>query len=96
MLKEYVLRTIESLRGEIFKKYKVKKIGLFGSLIKGNAREDSDIDILAEFKEDADLFDFLGLIVFLEAKLNHKVDLVPKSALRPELKELILKEVAYI
>ncbi len=94
--KEEVLRMLEQLREEIMEKYKVKRIGLFGSFIKGQQKKESDIDILVGFKEDADLFDLLGLTLFLEEELNQKVDIVPEPALREELKEDILREVVYL
>ncbi len=96
MSKDEILRILEQLKGEVIKKYKVERIGLFGSIIKGEQREGSDIDILVKFKEGADLFDLLGLSLFLEEKLNQKVDVVPEAALREELKQSILKEVAYL
>ncbi|MEA3369519.1 MAG: nucleotidyltransferase family protein [Candidatus Ratteibacteria bacterium] len=96
MSKEEILRLLEQVREEIMKKYKVKRLGLFGSFIKGEQKKGSDIDILVEFEENADLFDFLGLALFLEEKLNQKVDVVPERALREELKKSILKEAAYL
>lgn len=59
--KEEILRVLRQVREEVMKKYKVERIGLFGLFIKGEQKENSDIDILVEFKEDADLFDFFGL-----------------------------------
>lgn len=94
--KAEIIDLIGSVKQEIFKKYKVKKIGIFGSLVRGELRENSDIDILVQFQEKADLFDFLGLALFLEEKLHHRIDVVPERALRPELKDGILKDVAYI
>lgn len=96
MLKEEILEALEQVRDEITRRYKVKKIGLFGSFIKEKQKQNSDIDILVEFKEDADLFDFSGLALFLEGKLNQKVDIVPEAALREELRESVLKEAAYL
>ncbi len=49
-----------------------------------------------EFDKDADLFDFVGLSIFLEERLGRKVDVVPRDAVRPELKELILKEAVSV
>lgn len=96
LTKEEILKILERLKQEIMKKYKAKRIGLFGSIMKAEQKESSDIDILVEFKEDADLFDLLGLNLFLEERLNQKVDVVPQSALREELKKSILREVAYL
>lgn len=94
--KEEILRTLEQLKEEIVDKYKIEEIGLFGSFIKGEQKENSDIDILVEFRENADLFDFLGLGLFLEERFKQKVDVVSKASLREELRETVLKEVAYL
>lgn len=89
---EEVLTAIRGLRGEL-KKYKVSDIGLFGSVVRGEQTQTSDIDILVDFADDADLFDFVGLGFFLEEKLGEKVDIVPKRALRLEIRNQVLKEV---
>jgi len=94
--KTEIIDALTSIKEEIFRKYKVKKIGIFGSLIREEVQENSDIDILVQFGEKADLFDFLGLTLFLEEKLHHKIDVVPERALRSELRDSILKDVAYI
>ena len=94
--KEEILKILEQLKEEMVDKYKIERIGLFGSFIKGDQKENSDIDILVEFGKEADLFDFLGLSLFLEEALKQKVDVVSKASLREELRESVLKEVAYL
>ncbi len=93
---EKILKTLEELKGTICSKYKVRKIGLFGSFLKGEQKESSDVDILVDFSDNADLIDFVGLALFLEEKLNRKVDIVPERALRDELKEPIQREAVYV
>jgi len=83
---------LSKYKEEIRKKFKVKEIGLFGSYLTGRQKKGSDIDVLVDFEEFADLFHLVGLGLFLEEKLGQKVDVVPKRALREELKESILKE----
>ena len=72
----------------------MKGIGVFGSFIRGEQSDVSDIDILVDFEEGADLFDLVGLSLLLEERLQRKVDVVSKNALREELREQVLKEVA--
>ena len=80
----------------IRQQYGVKRIGVFGSFARGEERGDSDIDILVIFEEGAKTFDnFMELKFFLEDLFVRKVDLVTINALRPQLREEILKEVAY-
>jgi predicted nucleotidyltransferase len=87
---------LKNCREELHEKYKVKEIGIFGSYARGEQKKRSDVDILVEFDEVPDLFKFIELERYLEKLLKIKVDLVRKKAIRPELKDLILKEVVYI
>ena len=60
----------------------------------GRAADRGDrFDVLVDFADDADLFDLVGLGLFLEEKLGRKVDVVPRRALRKELRDRVLKEV---
>lgn len=89
---------------ELLKKYKniiktnyhVKKIGIFGSYVRGEQREGSDLDILVDFSQPVSFFTFLDLEEYLEEKLGLKVDLVTRKALKPAMSKHILKEVSYI
>jgi predicted nucleotidyltransferase len=90
-----ILKILDEVKEET-KKYKVERMGLFGSSVRGDQKPASDIDVLVRFREDADLFDLVGLAQFLEEKLGQKVDVVPETALRHELRESVLKQVAYV
>lgn len=94
MTKEDVLEKLAALKTELRMRYKVKEMGLFGSFVREAQIDSSDIDILVDFDETADLFDLVGLGQFLEETLQRKVDVVPKKALRKEIRESVLKEVA--
>jgi len=96
MNKSKIMKILEEVYSEIREKYKVRRIGLFGSVVKHTEDKDSDIDLLTEFEESADLLDLIGLSDFLEEKLKRKVDIVPREALREELKESIEKEIAFL
>ena len=91
-----IIKRLKALKGYIAKNYKVKELGLFGSIIKNRQTAKSDIDILVDFKKGADLFDLVGLGQFLEEKLHCKVDIVPKRALRTEIKKSVLAEVVQV
>ncbi len=93
------MKAIEILKKHedtIKKKFGVKRMGIFGSFAKGEGREESDIDILVEFEKTVDFFEFLDLKEFLENLFHREVDLVTKRALKPLIKEKILKEVIYV
>lgn len=96
MTKTKILNLLRDLKGEIRQKYKAQIKGIFGSFARGEQKETSDIDILVDFDDDADLFDFTGLALFLEEKLNLRVDIVPEKSLRKEIKSSVLKEVVRV
>jgi hypothetical protein len=83
-------------KAEVVRNYGVRKIGIFGSYVRGEQRERSDIDILVDYNGIPDLFEFINLERYLQRLLRKKVDLVRKPAIRRELKGRILKEVIYI
>jgi predicted nucleotidyltransferase len=89
-------KTLKKHKAEVVRDYKVKEIGVFGSVVRGEQKKRSDIDILVEYSELPDLLKLIELENRLEKLLKKKVDLVEKSGIRPELKDEILKEVVYI
>ena len=80
---------------ELESEFQVKEIGIFGSYVRGDQKKSSDIDVLVEFKEAPGLFKFLELEERLQTILKVKVDLVMKSALKPQIGKRILSEVVY-
>jgi len=89
------LRKIEENKDKV-KKFGVKKMGLFGSYIKGRQKQKSDIDILVEFEKGMKTFDnYMDLKFFLEDLFNCKVDLVIVETIKPEFKSYILENVKY-
>ena len=76
----------------ILKIYNINKAGLFGSLVRGELQKDSDIDILVEIKGNISLLDFVGIKLEIEEELGRKVDLIEYSAIKPVLRDNILKE----
>jgi hypothetical protein len=83
-------------KADISARYKVKEIGIFGSLVRGELKRGSDVDILVDFDEAPDLLTFIELERYLERQLRKKVDLVDRGGLRPQLRERILNEVLYV
>lgn len=92
---EEVQRILTVHREELKEKYRVKKIGIFGSYARKEQRKTKDIDILVEFEEVPDLLKFINLERYLTRLLKKKVDLVEKSSIKPSLKNIILGEVVY-
>ncbi len=91
-----ILHILNGLKQEVRQRYKAEIKGIFGSYVRAEKKKESDIDVLVEFDEGANLLDLTGLSLFLEEKLNCRVDVVPESAIRKEIKDSILKEAAYL
>ena len=87
---------ISGHRLELTERYKVKDIGIFGSYVKDQQKETSDVDVLVEFEEPVSLLGLVSAENYLSELLGIKVDLVPRKDIRPELKERILKEAVYL
>ena len=93
---EEILVRLRELKPQILQRFRAKEIQLFGSSVRREQDPGSDIDILVDFEDGADLFDLTGLAIFLEDELQQKVDVVSKRALREELQESILNEAVAI
>ncbi|MBN2401425.1 MAG: nucleotidyltransferase family protein [Spirochaetes bacterium] len=80
----------------ILKKYNVNRIGIFGSYVKGNFTEKSDVDLLLGFSNTISLLQYVHLSDSISSFLKHDVDLVTINGIKPLLKDSILKEVEWI
>ena len=93
------VRSLEDIRRlrpqimELARQCRAYKVSVFGSLVRGEMHADSDIDFLVDFESKYSLLDHARLIYSLEDLLGRKVDVVPRRALREELKPFVLKEV---
>ncbi len=92
---EEVREIITDCKHDLKDHFKVKEIGVFGSYVRGQQKETSDIDLLVEFERPVSLLGLVSLENHLSDLLRIKVDLVPKGDIRPELKEGIIREVIY-
>ena len=92
--KEFIKQTLVDNR-KALRKYGVKRIGLFGSYVRGTETATSDIDFLVEL-ERLTFRDYMGLILFLEDLFEKDVDLVTAKSVKPRLKPHIEKEVEYV
>ncbi|MBL7073721.1 nucleotidyltransferase family protein [candidate division KSB1 bacterium] len=88
---------------DVLKRYRVKKIGLFGSYVRGEQKKQSDIDFLVEFDRTAfdvnftGYFDnFMELVFHLEDLFGRKVELITESSLSPYIKPHIIREIEYL
>jgi len=82
---------------EEIQRFGVRRLGLFGSFVKGSQKEESDIDFLVEFYPDTKNFrNFIHLAFFLEDLFQRRVEIVTPESLSQHLKPYILKEVEYV
>lgn len=93
---EEIKNSLRHYKPILKEKFNVKNIGIFGSYIRNQQTQKSDIDILIDYEEVPNLFALIELEYYLEEILNTKVDLVTRKGIKPQLKEFILKEVVYI
>ena len=94
--RQEIILILKRLKGYLRRRYKVKEVGIFGSLIKGHHTPKSDIDILVDFEHGADFLNLVGLSLYLEEKLNRRVDVVLKRVLREEIKDSVLKAIVFV
>jgi predicted nucleotidyltransferase len=81
----------------LLEKYKwLSELGIFGSYVRGEQNEESDVDVLIDYTEAPDLIELIDLENYLSDNLGMKVDVVTKNGLKPRLKERILSEVVYV
>ena len=98
MAETRTIRTLQDIRRlrpqimELARKYRAQRVSVFGSCVRGEMHADSDIDFLVDFEEEYSLLDHAGLLVGLEDLLGCKVDVVPRRALRPFLRDAVIGE----
>ena len=78
------------------RRHGVKSLAVFGSVARGEAKADSDLDVLVEFNRPVGLFEFIRLKYLLEELTGCRVDLVTPDAIRPGMRDNILSEAHYV
>lgn len=86
------IKMLKEIIRPILKRWSVERASIFGSYVRNEAKEDSDIDILVELDDDVSLFDFIELKLEIEDAIGKKVDLVEFSTIKPAFREKILEE----
>jgi predicted nucleotidyltransferase len=87
---------LQKHKKELEEEYGLKEIGIFGSYVRGDQLQDSDIDILVKIEKPMGLIKFIRLENHLSKILGTKVDLVTKKALKPYIGRRILQEARYV
>ncbi len=81
---------------DVLSLYHVSRIGLFGSFVHGTQSEQSDIDLLVEFREPIDLFAYVNFNDTLSKIMRRKVDMVTLNGIKPAIREKVINEVEWI
>ncbi len=91
-MKEDQIGEIKKTLIDVLWEHEAKKATLFGSIVRGEATEESDIDLLIEFEGRKSLLDLAGLKLDLQQLLRRRVDVLTYKSLHPLLRERILSE----
>jgi len=92
MKRDEVIRKLKDQRQELFDRYGVSELFLFGSVARNEANHDSDIDLFVEFRHPISLFQFIELQQHLESLLGRKVDLGTKRSIKSGIIDSVVKE----
>ncbi|AEJ61891.1 DNA polymerase beta domain protein region [Spirochaeta thermophila DSM 6578] len=96
MNRQELISLLRTLKPVLEDRYRIRSIALFGSFARDEQTQSSDIDLLVEFEEEADLFDLVGASQYLEKHLHRPVDLVSSRALGENLQESVRKDVVFV
>lgn len=92
MDKNEILAKLAALKPELASHYKANEISLFGSFVRGEQEQASDIDVLVDFDQEASFFDLVRLALFLQDRLGRKVDVIPRESLRAEIRDEVMRD----
>lgn len=93
------VRILEILKGrkpDLQRRYPISELALFGSYANGDFNENSDIDILVDFNDRIDGFDYIRLAHELEDALKYKIDLVSRKGIKPKYLPFVEKNLIHV
>jgi predicted nucleotidyltransferase len=96
MKRDEVISILQGRREELYRRYKVACVSLFGSTARDEARPDSDVDILVDVPAPPTFEQYMGLKLELEDLLDQRVDLVTRRGLRERIRPYIEKEAVRV
>jgi predicted nucleotidyltransferase len=91
-----IMAQLRALEPGLRRRYPIRAMGVFGSYVRGEQHDGSDLDILVELGPGIGLLDYAGLQLELSDALGLKVDLANKRTLKPRIGERILAEVRMV
>lgn len=93
MKRDDILSRLRERRREISERFGVERVGLFGSAARDELREDSDVDVLVSFRDQATFDGYMGLKFYLEDLFGRKVDLVTEKGLKPRARTHVERDL---
>ncbi len=91
-----IITTLQQHKKTLHDRYKVQRLGVFGSYVRGDIHSGSDVDVLIEFYEPVSLLGLVSLENYISSILGIKADVVPEEDLRAELKDKVLQDVIFV
>lgn len=92
---ESIKSKLQLLKPEMQQRYAVHSIGLFGSIVRDDFSDDSDIDVIVDFSKPIGI-EFIDLAAFIESNLGLQVDLVSRNGVKPKYLRMIEQEIIYV
>ena len=96
MNRDEVLKVLKTHKATLAQRFGVTDLALFGSIVRDQATEDSDVDILVKFDSPATSKRYFGVQFYIEDLLGRPVDLVTDKALRAEMRPFIEREMVNV
>jgi len=91
-----IQKSLSREKPKLYDQYRVNRVGVFGSYVRGDQRPDSDLDVLVNYEETPNLIRLIELEFYLTEITGIKVDLVTEKGLKPQLRNRIINEVVYV
>lgn len=96
MDRDQTLSLLAEHKAVLAERFGVKRLALFGSMARGTARTDSDVDVLVDFDGPASPEAYFGVQFYLEDLLQRPIDLVTERALRPQLRPYVERDAILV
>jgi predicted nucleotidyltransferase len=90
-----IKQIIKELKPELEKKFHVSSIGIFGSVVRNDFSENSDVDIIVDYSQPIGI-EFIDLADLLEEKFHEQVELVSRKGIKPQYFSSIENEIVYV
>lgn len=94
--RDTIIRILKQHKPALFAKYPISELGLFGSFARGDNHEQSDIDILVDFNQRIDGFDYIRLAHEFEDLFQHKIDMVSRRGIKPHYLPFVERNLIHV